>query len=333
MGFRGLPASQSANGVNIRRMPGIRLQMSTCYFPEMIPYVLFTVLAVRRRLRGAQYNVNHSHFIFPGGTVCYILKKLTGLPYIITAHGSDVPNYNPNRFRLLHRMLRPFWRKVVSDADLIICPSKSIEDLIKKATEQVRTQIIPNAIDTDKFKPGAKDPRNLLVVTRMFERKGVQFLLRALVGMSDAFNINIVGDGPYLHTLKTMARELKIDAQFWGHVDNDSAELKELYETASIFVFTSEAENFPIVLLEAMIAGAAIVTSSGTGCAEVVGDTALLVPIRDSDAIGSALNKLTRDPDLVARLGKSARERVISRYGWNGVIDQHIDAYRQFERK
>jgi glycosyltransferase involved in cell wall biosynthesis len=221
----------------------------------------------------------------------------------------------------------------VSDADLIICPSKSIEDLIKKTTEHVRTQIIPNAIDTEKFQPRDKDPRNLLVVTRMFERKGVQYLLRALVGMNGVFNINIVGDGPYLYTLKTLAKELNIDARFWGHVDNDSAELKELYETASIFVFTSEAENFPIVLLEAMIAGAAIVTSSGTGCAEVVGDTALLVPVRDPDAIESALHRLTRDPDLVARLGKSARERVISRFGWEGVIDQHINAYRQFARK
>jgi len=332
MGFRDLPASQSAGGVNIRRMPGIRLLMSTCYFPEMIPYILTTVLAVRRRLRGAQYSVNHSHFIFPGGVVCYFLKKLAGLPYIITAHGSDVPNYNPNRFRLLHRMLRPFWRRVVSNADLIICPSKSIEDLIKKTTSQVRTQVIPNAIDTDKFEPRDKNPRNLLVVTRMFERKGVQYLLRALAGMSGAFNINIVGDGPYLHTLKTVAAELKIDARFWGHVDNDSPELKSLYETASIFVFTSEAENFPIVLLEAMIAGAAIITSSGTGCAEVVGDTALLVPVRDPEAIRSALDKLTHDPNLVARLGRSARQRVLSHFGWDGVIDQHIEVYRRFEK-
>src|SRR6202142_766015 len=131
MGFRGLPTSQNVDGVNIRRMPGIRLHMSTCYFPEMIPYVLFTVLAVRSRLRRTQYSINHSHFIFPGGIVCYFLKKLTGLPYIITAHGSDVPNYNPNRFRFLHRILRPFWHRVVSNAELIICPSKSIEDLIK----------------------------------------------------------------------------------------------------------------------------------------------------------------------------------------------------------
>jgi glycosyltransferase involved in cell wall biosynthesis len=298
----------------------------------MIPYVIFTSFMAVKKAYALKYSLNHTHFIFPGGIVAYLVKWRTGLPYIITAHGSDVPHYNPNRFRLLHRMLRPFWRRIVSDADLIICPSKSIEDLIKLNGVQVNTRVIPNAIDTDKFKPRKKNPRNLLIVTRMFERKGVQYVLRALAGRSAEFDVNIVGDGPYLQTLKNLAKELKIDAHFWGHVDNDSEELRELYETAPIFVFTTEAENFPIVLLEAMIAGAAIITTSGTGCAEVVGDAALLVPPKDPEAIRAALNKLIADPDLVARLGTAARERVIARFGWDGVIDQHLEAYRQYGR-
>jgi glycosyltransferase involved in cell wall biosynthesis len=332
MGFRGLPARENVKGVHVRRVPGIRVSMSTCYFPEMIPYVVFTSFMAVKKAYALKYSLNHTHFIFPGGIVAYLVKWRTGLPYIITAHGSDVPHYNPNRFRLLHRMLRPFWRKIVSDADLIICPSKSIEDLIKLNGVHVNTRVIPNAIDTDKFKPRKKNPRNLLIVTRMFERKGVQYVLRALAGRSAEFDINIVGDGPYLQTLKNLAKELKIDARFWGHVDNDSQELRELYETAPLFVFTSEAENFPIVLLEAMIAGAAIITTSGTGCAEVVGDAALLVPPKDPEAIRAALDRLIADPALVARLGIAARERVIARFGWDGVIDQHLEAYRQYGR-
>lgn len=332
MGFRGLPARENVKGVHVRRVPGIRVSMSTCYFPEMIPYVIFTSFMAVKKAYALKYSLNHTHFIFPGGIVAYLVKWRTGLPYIITAHGSDVPHYNPNRFRLLHRMLRPFWRKIVSDADLIICPSKSIEDLIKLNGVHVNTRVIPNAIDTDKFKPRTKNPRNLLIVTRMFERKGVQYVLRALAGRSAEFDINIVGDGPYLQTLKNLAKELKIEAHFWGHVDNDSQELRDLYETAPIFVFTSEAENFPIVLLEAMIAGAAIITTSGTGCAEVVGDAALLVPPKDPEAIRAALDKLIADPVLVAHLGAAARARVIARFGWDGVIDQHLEAYRQYGR-
>jgi len=97
-----------------------------------------------------------------------------------------------------------------------LCPSKSIEDLIKVAAPQARTHIIPNAIDTDKFKPREKNPRSLLVVTRMFERKGVQYTLRALAEMRGRFDINIVGDGPYLPTLKNLAKELGVDARFWA---------------------------------------------------------------------------------------------------------------------
>jgi glycosyltransferase involved in cell wall biosynthesis len=152
--------------------------------------------------------------------------------------------------------------KIVGDADLMVGPSKSIEDLIRVAAPQARTQIISNAIDTDTFKPRDRNPGNLLVVTRMFERKGVQYTLRALAQMRGQLDVNIVGDGPYLPTLKSLAKELGVDARFWGHIDNDSQGVKDLYERAAIFVFISEVENFPLVLLEAMIAGAAIITSS-----------------------------------------------------------------------
>jgi len=331
MGFRGLPAAQNVDGVNVRRISKTRLRISTCSFFEMLPYVLFAPLHLIKESRAKRYVVNHTHFIFPGGIISYILKRFTGLRYVITAHGSDVPRYNPNRFRLLHRVLRPLWRKIVADADLILCPSKSIEELIKVAAPQARTHIIPNAIDTDKFKPRDKNPRKLLVVTRMFERKGVQYTLRALAQMKGQFDINIVGDGPYLPALKSLARELGVDAHFWGHIDNDSEELKNLYETAAIFVFTSEAENFPIVLLEAMIAGAAVITSSGTGCAEVVADSGLLVPVRDPQAIRQALMQLVQSPELAQKLGVAARERVIARFGWDGVIDQHLEVYGRIE--
>jgi glycosyltransferase involved in cell wall biosynthesis len=332
MGFRGLPATQIDDGVHVQRISKTRLRISTCSFIEMIPYVLLAPLHLIKRCRAERYVVNHTHFIFPGGIISYVLKRFTGLPYVITAHGSDVPHYNPNRFRYLHRLLRPLWRKIVADADLILCPSKSIEDLIKVAAPQARTHIIPNAIDTDKFKPREKNPRSLLVVTRMFERKGVQYTLRALAEMRGQFDINIVGDGPYLPTLKSLAKELGVEARFWGHIANDSQELKDLYETAAIFVFTSEAENFPIVLLEAMIAGAAIITSSGTGCAEVVADAGILVPVRDSQAIKQALMQLEGNPRQARELGVAARERVIARFSWDGVIEQHLEVYGRFER-
>jgi glycosyltransferase involved in cell wall biosynthesis len=79
-----------------------------------------------------------------------------------------------------------------------------------------------------------------------------------------------------------------------------------------------------------MAAGAAIVTTSGTGCAEVVGDAALLVPPRDAPALRTALEKLSHDPELVARLGNAGHERVVKSFGWERVIELHLEVYARF---
>jgi glycosyltransferase involved in cell wall biosynthesis len=329
MGFRNLKRDEVVGGTNVHRVPGIRMRVASCSFVEMIPYVLLAPIRIIRQVRAQPYAINHVHFIYPDGIIAYIVKRFTGLPYVITAHGSDVPGYNPDRFKLLHKLLLPIWIRVTGDTSLILCPSASIESLIKAKNPNARTRIIPNAIATDKFPPGAKQPRRLLVVTRFFERKGVQFVTRALAQMPGVFDAHIVGDGPYLETVKGLAAELGVKAKFWGHLDNDSEQLRDLYRSAAIFVFTSEAENFPIVLLEAMTAGAAIVTTSGTGCQEVVGDTALLVPVRDAPAIASALKRLAESPELCEQLGARARDRALTQFGWDGVIDKHLEVYRE----
>ena len=108
----------------------------------------------------------------------------------------------------------------------------------------------------------------------MLERKGVQYLIEALAGIEAPFTLHVVGEGPFLRQLRELAVARGVEVVFHGAMANDGPELRELYETSAIFALASTAENFPMVLLEAMAAGAAIVTTAGTGCAEVVGDCA-----------------------------------------------------------
>jgi glycosyltransferase involved in cell wall biosynthesis len=83
-------------------------------------------------------------------------------------------------------------------------------------------------------------------------------------------------------------------------------------------------ENFPLVLLEAMTAGCAIVTTAGSGCAEVVGDDAILVPAADVEATAAALAQLIDDPALCAALGRAARARVERMYAWDIVVRRYM---------
>ena len=329
MGFQGLPKHEQVNGVNVYRVPCIRIRKSMCYWPEMLPYVCLAVQLILRLRKQNRYGISHTHFIFPDGLVSYLINKISRLPYIITAHGSDVPGYNPDRFKLIHKLLLPLWKKIIYQAHQIVCPSEWLESLILKQNARPNTSKIPNGIDVDKFKPNEDKQKRILIVTRMFERKGVQYFLKALEGINLDYEIHIIGSGPYLETLQEKAKNLITKVKFWGFLDNNSYALKELYETSEIFVLPSEAENFPIVLLEAMAAGMAIVTTIGTGCTEVVGDAAILIEPRNPIAIREALVKLTSNYDLCKELGQAARRRLENNFSWTVIARQYLDLYKR----
>ena len=333
MGFKDLPNFEHKNTLRVFRVKSARLRTSICTWPEMIIYIFLAMPVIIKLCRQNDYCINHTHFIFPDGILAYLLKKIKKIPYIITAHGSDVPGYNPDRFKILHKLLIPLWRLITSNAEQLIIPSENLNRLVKKVSTNNRTTIIPNGINLNKFSPHKERENKILVVTRMFERKGVQYFIQALSGFNHNFIVNIVGEGPYLKTLKILAAESKSNINFVGNLDNESQELRELYETSKIFVFTSEAENFPVVLLEAMIAGLAIITTNDTGCAEVVGDGAILVKSKDSSAIKEALIKLIDGPDLCTKLGKIARKRAEDFFSWETVAKKHIKLYSTIQSK
>lgn len=328
MEFPDLARREEIAGALVNRVPCRRRQKYHCTIFEAARYALAAVPTVQRLLKERQPDLVHAHFIFPDGLIAWLATRRLGIPYVITAHGSDVPGYNAHRLKFVHRMLAPLWRAVVKHAAVVVCPSLHLKKLVDATGVSARTIMIPNGFDTEKLTPRRKAKR-ILVVTRMLERKGIQYVLEALDGQPLDFEIDIVGDGPYLPTLKSMAAAKALPVRFWGWLDNDSPKLKSLYETASIYVLPSENENFPVGLLEAMSAGAAIVTTKGTGCEEVVGDAAWLIAPRDVAGLRTALQTLMRDPACCRAYGERARERLETHFSWNVVVRRYDVAYRQ----
>ena len=328
MKFDKLPRKEQLQQLEINRIPCWRTSANISNPLQMFIYLMRALPLALRLARKNEYTINHTHFIFPDGVLALLLKKITGLNYVLTAHGSDVPGYNPDRFVYLHILLRPLWRAVVKNASTVICPSVYLEHLILKTQPDAITTIIPNGIDLNRFNPNRDKLRRILVVSRIFKRKGIQYFLHSLAGLKHDYEVCIVGDGPYLDELRRLVDELELTVRFTGYLDNKSQSLRDLYETSQIFVFPSSAENFPIVLLEAMTAGLAIITTRGTGCAGVVGTTALTVPPKDSDAIRQALVKLTSDEGLRTQLGRQAHERVKLHFTEEQVSLMHQDLYQ-----
>ena len=329
MGYAGLAPHDSASGITVHRLRPVRGDTIVCHTSEMLRHELRALPFALRLIRRNQYDLNHSHFIFPDGGCALALRKMTGLPYIITAHGSDVPGYNPDRFINQHKVLAPLWHAVVGNAERIVCPSQHLRSLVLARRQAADTCVIPNGLDPGKFDPNREKEPRILVVTRMLRRKGVQKLIKAVKTWDLPYEINIVGDGPYLPKLRELAAGASARINFLGWLENDSQELKDLYETSRVFVFLSTDENCPISLLEAMAAGMAIVTNPRTGSGEVVGDCAVKV---DPDAPGDirdALIRLIGTPELSDELGRRARQRFVHHFTWRAVAAQYDSLYRE----
>lgn len=328
MAYGDLPRHQTVNGVALHRVPCLRRRREICHPPELLSYVASAIPRALRMVRRARYDAHHAHFIFPDGIIAYALWRRTGMPYLITTHGSDVPGYNPDRFIVHHKLLAPLWHLVTSRAAELVCPSGALQRLVQRANGHSPLRLIPNGVSPHRFNPNRPKEDRILIVTRMFERKGVQHALEALAGLElGGYRTSIVGEGPYLAELRQQARRHGVEVDFHGWLENDSEELRRLFETSRIFMFPSEVENFPIVLLEAMAAGMAIITTRATGCAEVVGDAAITVEVRNPGEIREAVRQLTADRERCTRLGRAARERMERRYAWRVVADRYVDAY------
>jgi len=328
MGYPGLPRIERHERMVIHRIPSLRRNLRSCSVLAAASYLACAMLILPWFLRERRYDLVHSHFIFPDGWLGLYASWMARTPLILTPHGTDVPGHNPHRVRWLHTILKPAWRLITSRASRIVCPSNLLESRVKLAYPDARTTVIPNGLDPDRFDSKTPKTRRVLVVSRLVESKGIQYLLRALQGFRADYEVVIVGEGPYGDELRKFANEHSLRVAFTGWLDNDSPELKRLFETSRIFVFPSLAENFPITLLEAMAAGCAIITTHSTGCAEVVGDVALLVPSSDPTAIRTALDRLAENQELTETLGAAARARLEQSFSWNHVVEMYREIYR-----
>jgi glycosyltransferase involved in cell wall biosynthesis len=333
MGFKGLPRHDVQNGVIVHRVPCLRRKEHACAIPEAASYLPAALLKARQLAQQRKFHINHAHFLLPDGFNATLLKWQTGLPFIVTAHGSDIPGYNPHRLKMAHRLLAPVWRRTARAASHLVCPSRSLADLVARRGVDLPMSIIPYGFDATRYDHAAARRKRILAVSRLLRRKGVQTLLRAVAELKLAHEIHIVGDGPDLPVLRQLAGNQCNRIIFHGWLDNRSPALNELYESSEIFVLASEQENFPVALMEAMAAGLAIVTTRGTGCAEVVGNAGLLVEPGDPAQMRAALLALIGDPERARDLGRVARQRIESEFSWCGVAERYLRLYRQYGRR
>ncbi len=160
---------------------------------------------------------------------------------------------------------------------------------------------------------------------RLLPRKGFQYVLQAADGIEADFEIHLAGDGPMRAELEALADRIDKRVVFHGWLDHGSAQLRQLYESSAVFCLPSEVENASISLLEAMLAGMAVVTSDATGCPETIGEAGLVVPPRDVTALRDTLTALWGDEDRRETLSREARARVLEHFDQEQLGDAILE--------
>jgi glycosyltransferase involved in cell wall biosynthesis len=279
-------------------------------------------LLTSHKSSGHPFDICHCHFIIPTGVLALILKKQFGVPYVITSHGSDIPGYNTDRFKFLHKFTGPTIRKILNNANGAFCGSKYLADLGNKIGAKTHYKVIREGFDFSRFIPQEKK-KYIFSSGRLLPRKGFQYLIQAVSDKDIGYEVHIAGDGPTMPELKKLAENSKTKIFFHGWLDNNSKEYKDLLEQSAIFVLMSEKENASVALLEAMSAGCAVITTNVSGCPETVGESGLLVVPKDTADLKMKLGSLIADQNKLAEMQKSAVERVKSLYDWDIVLGEY----------
>jgi glycosyltransferase involved in cell wall biosynthesis len=174
-------------------------------------------------------------------------------------------------------------------------------------------RVIPNGVDLEPF---LRDPRphpgRIAFVGRLRSPKRVDLALEALRIVREAIpeaTLDIVGDGPLRGSLEKQADSLAIreHVRFLG----TRSDLPEILQAAACFLFASDYEGCPLVVIEAMAAGLPVVATSVGGVPELVVDreTGLLVEPGNSGELASALQDVLSSPEKSRALGARGRER------------------------
>ncbi|WP_282797304.1 glycosyltransferase family 1 protein [Streptomyces sp. CC224B] len=225
------------------------------------------------------------------------------------------------------------WRRiraVHAAADRTLAPSTAaVADLEAHGVPRVR--LWPRGVDTDRFRPGLRDPQlrralapggELLVgyVGRLAPEKHVELLSR--VCALDGVRVVVVGDGPSAPALRTALP----GARLLGCRTGD--ELARLFASLDVFVHTGPLETFCQTVQEAMASGVPVVAPALGGPLDLVvpGRTGSLVPPGDADALRDAVWALAADPGLRAAYGAAGRAAVAGRT-WDAVGEQLLGHY------
>ncbi|MDY6826352.1 MAG: glycosyltransferase [Bacillota bacterium] len=280
-----------------------------------------------------KYNLIHAHRAYPEGYIAFQIHKIIGIPYIITAHGSEIHTLPLIKPKLKNNII-----EALNSAKKVIFVSQQLkESAFEIGYSKNNFAVIPNGVDTKIFKPHAKS----IVVEKLKidggEKKIVGFV-GSLISVKRADQLPeiflkiksktdvefvIVGDGNLKDIIERKLEEYDIEAIFTGKIlPNEVASLMNLFD---VMILPSRNEGFPCVVLEAQACGCPVVGSNVGGISEAIGDGGMVVEEGEQfeERFAEAVVRILKMPIDHEYLRKRALN-----FDWSVIVDKEIEVYK-----
>ncbi len=304
-----------------------------------------TSLQLRSVLRKAKPDLLHVH-----GHKAALIAVLARVfqkdrcPMVVSVH--NYPSYHGSNLAV-RKLGSLFMRLIVRKA----CKCITVSDAVRRGlveTDRVdasRTVTIHNGIETERnvsddrednverLKEDLGVSEEMIVIGaagRLIRDKGHSVLLKAADGLKEAYpgiRVLIAGDGPDRTRLEDEVTNLRLrqTVALPGFI----GDLRHFFGLLDVFVLASLKEAFGIVLLEAMRSGCPVVASDAGGIPEIVrdGETGLLFPAGDTDALAAAVGRLLDDKRLRDELARNAKRTVKEEFSLEKMAQQTMEVY------
>lgn len=275
---------------------------------------------------------------------CALVQKWAqkkGYKVILTPHGMLEPwimkrNYWTKKIPAL--LL--YQKTAIKSANCIHATAESEKQNILKLGYN-KIEVIANGIDVEniKIKDNWRRNKNILFLSRIHVKKGIEFLLEAVSSLKsplEGYTITIAGEGDqtYVSSLKSKAIELGIEEMvtFCGGVYGEKK--WELYRKADVFVLPTYSENFGIVVAESLASGTPVITTKGTPWEELnLYKCGWWIEVGSPTTKEALIKFLTLSEDQLKEMGYNGRKLIETKYSNKAVAIEIMNLYTKLKWK
>jgi len=345
--------------VNIYKLPVNKKDIHYWTQQEILTYSWKAKQFIEKLLLEKTYDICHTFFGIPCGAVAYLFKE--NLPYVVSLRGSDVPGFN-DRFSFQYVLLKPLINKIWSESSAVVANSEGLKELALESSPSQDISVITNGINISDFKPDTNfinnyinnnlnnsinninndlnnninnhtynksKKLNIVCISRLIERKGINFLLEAIKKLKKKnIKLILVGEGKQENELQELAKDLEITdmVEFKGYVDHD--DIADIYQESDLFVLPSFNEGMSNALLEAMASGLPVISTDTGGTSELIDGNGILIQKGNSNEIAQAISKVMDDPETLMQMGFKSRE-IAETMSWEAVAEEYCRLFME----